>query len=170
MSDHFKYFLKPEERRSLAPKKKPTRKWNTVFILGNVGLLLLIIFLIYKPAMERLSDENNKFYIENFSVEFEYEFTQKGFFVDLYIFNEGEDRDFDFSKIICKIVFSDGTELLANNIKDKNELILKNTGVHYLLSYSIKDQDRLNQNFFIRILYNEKKVYESRTIDYGKIK
>ena len=51
MGDHFNYFIKPEDRRSNKVKKKTPRKWNIMLTLGNLTFLLLVIFLVYKPAM-----------------------------------------------------------------------------------------------------------------------
>jgi len=166
MSNHFNYYLKPEERKSLKPQKPPTRKWNFILLLANVALLLLIFFLVYKPAVEKLNKEN-RFYIENFSIEVEYDFSGKEIFIDLYIYNEGEDNEFDFSRLNCYLVFTDSTEINPKLPKFDKEKINGNSGIHYILSYLINDHNKTNTKFFIRIIYDNKKRYESRIISFG---
>ncbi len=161
MSDHFKYFLKPEERRSNKIKKTPTRKWNVILTLSNVALLVLIFFLVYKPAIERLNKEN-KVYLNDFSIEIDYEMTENNIFVNLYIFNENIPNYFDFSKLSCSLVFIDSEEIYPLNTRKDKQLINKNNGLHYILSFSLKE--KRNIGFFIRLKYDNKIIYESKTI------
>lgn len=132
-------------------------------ILSNVALLMLIFFLIYKPAMEKLNDEN-KFIIDQFAITVDKEITEKAIFVDLYIFNQSEQKYFDFSRISCTIEFTDGSKLYPLNVKNENTLINQNTGIHYILSFE-KNMQNWSSNFFIRINYDNKTVYESKTFN-----
>lgn len=166
MSDHFKYFLKPEERRSLQIKKKSTRKWNVILTLSNVALLMLIFFLVYKPAMERLENER-KFYIDDFSIEIDWEMTEKGVFVDLYIFNTKEDRYFDFSKLYCSLILLDGNEIYPLNKNTEKKIIERQKGIHIINSYSSNEYLNKETGFFIRVKYDDKVMYESKIIKYN---
>jgi hypothetical protein len=161
MSDHFKYFLKPEERKTSKIKNRPTRKWNVIFTLSNVALLLLIIFLVYKPAMDRLNKEN-KVFIDGFSIDIDFELTENNLFVNLYIFNESRDNYFDFSRLSCSLVFASNEEIFPLNIREDKELINQNSGIHYILSFSLKEKK--SSTFFIKLKYDNKTIYESKTI------
>ncbi|MFN3411521.1 MAG: hypothetical protein ACK4YF_05125 [Exilispira sp.] len=163
MSDHFKYYLKPEERKSYQIKKKTSRKWNVIFTLANVGLLIVIFFFIYKPAIDRLNKEN-KVYVDNFSIEIEYELTENNIIVDLYILNESNPEYFDFSKLSCSLFFLDNEEIQPIRTRNDKELISHNNGLHYLLSFNIKGKK--NMNFFIKLKFDNRTIYESKTIKF----
>lgn len=165
MSDHFKYFLKPEERKSYEIKKKPTRKWNVILVLGNVALLLLIFFLVYRPAMEKLNKENRVF-INEFSIDIEYEMTENGIFIDLYIFNNGIKQNFDFSKLFCSIVLINQQEVLPINNKTDIIELDNQKGIHDILTFIPQNKINKGSGFFIRIKYDDKIIYESKKINY----
>lgn len=161
MSDHFKYFLKPEERKSYNIKNKPTRKWNVIFTLSNVALLLLVFFLVYKPAMDKLNKEN-KVFIDGFSIDIDTELTEYNLFANLYIFNESSNNPFDFSRLSCSLVFANNEEIYPLNLRSDKELIKQNSGIHYILSFSLKEKK--SSSFYIKLKYDNKTIYESKTI------
>ncbi|HPB48361.1 MAG TPA: hypothetical protein PLX16_07090, partial [Exilispira sp.] len=102
MGDHFNYFIKPEDRRSNKVKKKTPRKWNIMLTLGNLTFLLLVIFLVYKPAMENL--ENKELMADQYLFKVSHEITESNFFVDVYILNKGDMRNFSSQRLKVVLV------------------------------------------------------------------
>jgi flagellar biosynthesis/type III secretory pathway M-ring protein FliF/YscJ len=159
MGDHFKYFIKPEDRRSNKVKKKAPRKWNIMLTLGNLTFLLLVIFLVYRPAMQRL--ENKELMVDQYLFKVSHEITESNFFVDVYILNKGDMRDFSSQRLKIVLVGVDNKEHESISDIKSDEILDQNQGKHFIYSYSLSE---MSKNAYIRIYFDNKVIYESETI------
>jgi len=159
MGDHFNYFIKPEDRRSNKVKKKTPRKWNIMLTLGNLTFLLLVIFLVYKPAMENL--ENKELMADQYLFTVSHEITESNFFVDVYILNKGDMRNFSSQRLKVVLVGVDNKEYESLSNIEIEEVLDQNQGKHFIYSYSLSE---ISKNAYIRIYFDNKVIYESETI------
>jgi hypothetical protein len=159
MGDHFKYFIKPDERRSNKVKKKTPRKWNILLTLGNLTFLLLVIFLVYRPAMQRL--ENKELMVDQYLFIVSHEITESNFFVDVYILNKGDMRNFSSQRLKVVVIGVDNKEYESLSSIESEEILDQNQGKHFIYSYSLSE---ISKSAYIRVYFDNKAIYESETI------
>ena len=90
-----------------------------------------------------------------------HEITESNFFVDVYILNKGDMRNFSSQRLKVVLVGVDNKEYESLSNIEIEEVLDQNQGKHFIYSYSLSE---ISKNAYIRIYFDNKVIYESETI------